>query len=63
MVYTKIGFSGDNSPIKIIKTPIDIFKEFKQIQFTKAQDNTFKLQPIHLGNILIQDTKLDQKLD
>jgi len=29
VAYTKIGFTGDNGPIKILHTPRDIFREFK----------------------------------
>lgn len=29
VAYTKIGFTGDNGPIKIIKTPSELFIEFK----------------------------------
>lgn len=29
MAYTKIGFTGDNGPIKIIRTPSELFLEFK----------------------------------
>lgn len=29
MAYTKIGFAGDNGPVKILRTPDDLFTEFK----------------------------------
>lgn len=31
IAYTKIGFVGENQPRKIIKTPDQLFKQFKEI--------------------------------